>query len=164
MSAARDDNENFLGRWSRLKREQEKQPAERDAVAGQPPKEGEQPSLPPVETLTPQSDFTGFMHPKVQDTLRRVALKKLFSDPQFNVPDPYEPFSGDWTGGEAIGSELMKQLHQARTHVFSAEERGKYEDEDLERDHAEALAHDAERSAALETKEPEFDEPGRKDA
>jgi hypothetical protein len=161
VSATRDDNETFLGRWSRLKREQEKQPAEPKPE----PKAAEAPApLPAVETLTPQSDFTAFMRPGVQDSLRRVALKKLFNDPQFNTPDPFEPFSGDWTASEPIGSELMKQLHQARTHVFSAEEREKYEAEQLERDHAEALAMDAERTAALENKEPNLDEPGRKDA
>ncbi len=161
---ARDDKETFLGRWSRLKREQETTAPADDRRAPAPAKDGAPPPLPPVDTLTPDSDFTGFMHSKVQDTVRRVALKKLFNDPHFNIPDPYEPFSGDWTVGESIGPELLKQLNQARTHVFSAEERGTYEDEDLERDHAEALAHDAERSAALETKEPELDEPGRKDA
>jgi hypothetical protein len=162
---ARDDNETFLGRWSRLKRDQEKAPNGGQAASAVPQKQGEAPPpLPPVETLTPQSDFTGFMQPQVQDALRRVALKKLFKDPQFNVPDPFEPFSGDWTGGEAISSELMKQLHQARTHVFSAEERQEYEAEQLERDHVEALAYDAERSAMQETKESELDEPGRKDA
>ena len=49
--------------------------------------------LPSVDKLTPESDFTGFMHPKVEDALRRVALKKLFSDPHFNVPDPFEAYS-----------------------------------------------------------------------
>ena len=41
------------------------------------------PALPPVEKLTPESDFAPFMHPKVDDALRRVALKKLFARPAF---------------------------------------------------------------------------------
>jgi len=154
--------ETFLGRWSRLKREEEAKPPEKPA--GAPEKTAEAPPVPRVEDLTAQSDFSPFMHPKVQDGIRRVALKKLFNDPHFNIPDPFEPFSGDWTVSEPIGAELMKQLHQARTHVFSAEERGQYEAEQLERDHAEALAYDAERTAALEIKESRLDEPGRKDA
>jgi len=66
-----------------------------------------------------------FMHPKVQDTVRRVALKKLFSDPHFNVPDLNEAYSGDWTGGEPISQELLAQLNQARTLLFPEEEKQK---------------------------------------
>jgi hypothetical protein len=92
--------EDFLRRWSRLKHENAPKP-EPDP---QPPAEKalaqvEAKPLPPVETLTPDSDFTGFMQPKVEDALRRAALKTLFKDPHFNVPDPYEAYSGDWTGG-----------------------------------------------------------------
>ena len=90
---AAEDKEAFLSRWSRLKREQ----AREEPL---PEKAGEAPALPPVQDLTPESDFAPFMHPKVGDALRRVALKKLFGDPRFNVPDPYEAYSGDWTGGD----------------------------------------------------------------
>ncbi len=34
------------------------------------------------------------------------------------MPDAYEPFSGDWTGAEAIPEEMLKTLQQARTHIF----------------------------------------------
>jgi hypothetical protein len=75
--------------------------------------------LPSVESLTPQSDFAPFMSPQVKEELRRLALKKLFSDPHFNVPDPFEPFSGDWTGGEPISPELLATLNQARSVLFT---------------------------------------------
>ena len=58
------------------------------------------------------------MHPKVEDALRRAALKKLFSDPHFNMPDPFEPYSGDWTVGEPISEEMLATLNQARTLLF----------------------------------------------
>ena len=135
------DNETFLGRWSRLKREEEKK---RPEEAAEPKKEAEAPPLPAVDKLTPQSDFGPFMQPKVKDSLRRVALKKLFSDPHFNSPDLFEPFSGDWTGGEAISPEMLQSLNQTRTLLFSSEERERYDREQLKRDHAEALALDAE--------------------
>ena len=132
------DKEAFLARWSRLKQE-EKNPAVK-------PDESPAPALPPVDKLTPESDFSGFMHPKVEDALRRVALKKLFSDPQFNVPDPYEPYSGDWTVGEVIPDEMMATLNQARTLLFDKEDKK----EDL---------------APAEAEEPKAkpDEPGRQD-
>ena len=107
--AAEEKKEAFLNRWSRLKRE------------GVPEKKEEtaKPVVPPVEKLTPESDFTPFMHPKVEDALRRVALKKLFNDPHFNTPDPFEPFSGDWNVGEPISEQLLATLNQAKQHLFS---------------------------------------------
>src|SRR5260370_16936051 len=63
------------------------------------------------------------MQPKVEDAMRRAALKKLFSDPRFNVPDPFEAYSGDWTGGEPISEEMLATLNQARTLLFDKEEK-----------------------------------------
>lgn len=113
--------EPFLSRWSRLKREQDKERAEAPVERKDDPP-AQAPALPPVEKLTPESDFSVFMHPKVQDSLRRVALKKLFSDPHFNVPDLNEAYSGDWTGGEPISQELLAQLEQVKTLFRKPEE------------------------------------------
>src|SRR6185295_2897481 len=75
LSMADREKEAFLARWSRLKQEKPpEQKAEKPA-----------PVLPSVDKLTPESDFQDFMHPKVEDALRRLALKKLFSDPHFNI-------------------------------------------------------------------------------
>jgi hypothetical protein len=113
------EKEPFLARWSRLKHEQAK------AEPAPAPKKPEEPApaLPPVEKLTPESDFAPFMHPKVEDALRRAALKKLFSDPHFNAADPFEAYSGDWTGGEPISKELLATLNQARSVLFPEQEK-----------------------------------------
>lgn len=137
------DKEPFLSRWSRLKQEKPADTEKKDETAA--------PALPPVESLTPESDFSSFMHPKVKDALRRVALKKLFSDPHFNVADPYEAYSGDWTGGEPIPPEMLATLKQARSVLF------REEDEEKKR-----LAEQQKLAQNEETK-PEPDEPGRKD-
>jgi hypothetical protein len=108
------EKEDFLRRWSRLKKE----------VPAEKPAETPKPSLPALDKLTPESDFSGFMHPKVEDALRRVALKKLFAgDPHFNLPDPFEPFSGDWTVAATIPDEMLRTLNQARTLLLSDEEK-----------------------------------------
>lgn len=108
------EKEDFLRRWSRLKKEA---PAEK-------PAETPMPSLPALDKLTPESDFSGFMHPKVEDALRRVALKKLFAgDPHFNLPDLFEPYSGDWNIAEPISAEMLSTLNQARTLLLSDEEK-----------------------------------------
>src|SRR5688572_12982354 len=108
-----EEKEKFLSRWSRLKTQTKDVP--------DPKPDTPAPVLPDPDKLTQESDFTGFMHPKVEDALRRVALKKLFSDPHFNMADPFEPYSGDLTGGEPISEELLAQLNQARTLIFKQE-------------------------------------------
>ena len=140
-----DEKEAFLSRWSRLKREE---PAKKDDTPA--------PALPPVDSLTPESEFSGFMHPKVKEELRRAALKKLFSDPHFNLPDPFEAYSGDWTGGEPIPPELMATLNQARSILFTEEEK-------KAADEREAAAKAAAQVAENVEGEAKQDEPGRQD-
>ena len=149
------EKENFLGRWSRLKREHEEQP-----VAEKEQTQEKLPELPPVDKLTPTSEFSGFMHPKVADVLRRQALKKLFSDPHFNIPDPYEPYSIDFTVGEPISDEMMATLNQARTLLFSDEQKEQALAADLAKAEEEAYAEQARRLAGSEAKD---DEPRRQD-
>lgn len=147
---AAEDKEAFLSRWSRLKQGQAREeplPQKSDQAPG--------PVLPPVESLTPEADFAPFMHPKVGDALRRVALKKLFLDPHFNIPDPYEAYSGDWTGGDPISEELLKTLNQARTVLYREEEERKKRAE-------EEAAQQAAAAAAEKAKED--DGPARQDA
>lgn len=162
------NKETFLGRWSRLKREEEKKvpatPASpADAQDAKDAKDADTPPpLPAVETLTPQSDFSGFMHPKVLDSVRRVALKKLFADPHFNVEDLNEAYSGDWTGGEPITQAMLEKLNQARMHLLSDEDRLK-----LEAEEAKAEAEAEQRAKADQQaceRERNEDEPGRKDS
>ena len=145
-----DEKEPFLARWSRRKQEQAAEPPKAVTRAN----EAEQP-LPPVESLTRDSDFSVFMQPKVKEELRRLALKKMFRDPHFNVPDPFEPFSGDWTVGEAIPDELLAKLSQTRTLLLSPEERLALEEQEkAEKQSAEKETSD---------KEAKADEPGRQD-
>ena len=129
----------FLRRWSRLKHDAGTKPVE---------KKDQPPALPPLDKLTPDSDFTAFMQPKVEDALRRAALKKLFSDPRFNIPDPFEAYSGDWTGGEPIPPEMLATLNQAKTLLFDKQ----HEEEKKEEKTAE------------ENTEAQPDEPRRQDA
>ena len=78
-------DEGFLRRWSRLKSvpaqthaeppaERVEPPPGREAGAIEPPA---QTPPPPIESLTPESDFTPFMQEDVDPALRRGALKKL---------------------------------------------------------------------------------------
>lgn len=152
-----DDEEPFLARWSRRKKEQrvEEPPARPVAAAAEPDARGVVAAqVPALETLTPQSDFSAFMGPRVADALRRAALKKLFAHPQINVADPFEPYSGDWTVGEAIPKEMLARMHDARAALRPQPE-------------AQVAPPSSEAKADESAAEPESrsdDVPGRKDA
>ena len=115
------DKEAFLERWSRRKLEQvEEKPAPPPDRAQQ-----EEPAvvLQPIEELNPDSDFVPFMNPKVDGATRSAALKKLFADAHYNVPDPFEAYSEDWTVGEPIPMEMLKTLNHAKKLLFDEPEK-----------------------------------------
>jgi hypothetical protein len=66
--------------------------------------------LPPVESLTPDSDFTPFLQPKVDETVRRAALKKLFADPHFNVMDGLDIYIDDYSKPDPLPAEWLARL------------------------------------------------------
>ena len=145
-----DEKEPFLARWSRLKREKPSAPARELPAKAEPEK-----PVPPLESLTPDSDFSVFMQPNVKEELRRLALKKMFRDPHFNVPDPFEPFSGDWTAGEAIPGELLAKLSQARTLLLTPEERAALDEQEK--------AQKQTAQQEMPEKETKADEPGQQE-
>ena len=90
--------------------------------------------------------------------LRRAALKKMFTDPHFNTPDPFEPFSGDWTVADPIPDELMAKLNQVRTVLFPDRDKDKKQEAEQQA----AQQPPAGEQAKAQAKED--DEPGRQDA
>ena len=119
-----DEREPFFDRWSRLKAK-EREAANESELAAAPPANIEEPPppLPKLEELTPQSDFRPFMNASVDPLTRRAALKKLFADAHFNVPDPFEAYSEDYTVGEPIPPEMLKTLNQAKKLLFDEPEK-----------------------------------------
>jgi hypothetical protein len=115
------DNEAFVERWSRLKQEARDQPPQKAPEKAADPKEPP-PELPPVDKLNLESDFRPFFHPKVGEDVRRAALKKLFSDPRFNVMDGLDVYIDDYTKNEPIPPEMMAGLRQAQNILRWAKE------------------------------------------
>lgn len=122
-------SENFLSRWSRRKRAEPEQVEEEDqrlvrdlAPAAPPPAAGEAgavevppPELPPIDSLTPQADFTPFMKPEVPLPMKNAALRKLFADPHFNVMDGLDIYIDDYTRPDPIPEAMLRSLVQSKT-------------------------------------------------
>ena len=70
--------------------------------------------LPPVDTLSFDSDFTAFLKPDVDEARKRQALRKLFSDPRFNVMDGLDVYIDDYGKTVPIPPELVAQLNHAK--------------------------------------------------
>jgi hypothetical protein len=75
------------------------------------------PALPPVESLTIDSDFTAFLQPQVDESVKRQALKKLFADPRFNVMDGLDTYIDDYTKSDPIPPDVLERL--MRTFTFN---------------------------------------------
>lgn len=113
MTTRDDDKEAFLERWSRVKQEAKDAPPEKAPEKAVDPK-APPPELPPVDKLNIDSDFRSFFHPKVGDDVRRAALKKLFSDPRFNVMDGLDVYIDDYSKTEPIPPAMLAGLRQAQ--------------------------------------------------
>ena len=130
MSSAKTPDGFSLRRWSRRKLEAVREREEKEPLGAVPPAAGPPaaatvpagaapppdaapPELPPVESLTPESDFTVFMHPKVDEGLRRQALKRLFADPRFNVMDGLDIYIDDYTKPDPIPPSVLERLAQS---------------------------------------------------
>jgi hypothetical protein len=132
MTGPHMSEEGFFRRWSRLKAEA---PAELPAVAA--PVEAPPPVAPPakappvappaqelarklpgledVERLAPDSDFSAFVTKGVDKTVQRLAMKKLFSDPHFNLVDGLDVYMGDYNQPDPVPAAMLAALHHAKS-------------------------------------------------
>ncbi len=139
------DPQDFLRRWSRRKQDAA---AQAKAPAAKPDEKA--PALPPLDSLTFESDFKAFMHAKVEESVKRAALKKLFADPRFNVIDQMDIYIDDYTNLETIPKEMLDKLEHARATLFGQQEEKKAEEAPKTTDVAQAPA------------QPQADEPQKK--
>jgi hypothetical protein len=147
VSKPRD--EDFLRRWSRLKQEaREAQPPEEAPQPAPPaeslPAEDAQPedrqeekpfdsaSLPPVESLTKESDYSRFMRPEVPEGLRQKALRRLWAtDSVLASPDPLDMHNLDYNAVPTFpeGVKSLFRIGQGMLDELAAEAEKKAADE-----------------------------------
>jgi hypothetical protein len=115
----------FLSRWSRRKLASKAGPAgpTADAIPAEagiqspPVVKAQEPvsePLPPIESLTPESDFTAFMKPEVDPGVRREAMKVLMRDPRFNIMDGLDVYIDDYSKPDPLPPEWLGQLNQMK--------------------------------------------------
>jgi hypothetical protein len=122
-------DEPFLERWSRRK-QQAREGIDEEAAApgpveaeatpaapGAPDAPAAVPELPDLDSLGEDSDYSAFMTPGVDPSLRRQALRKLFSSPKFNVCDGLDDYCEDFTQwvplGDVITADMRHHLERA---------------------------------------------------
>src|SRR5436190_16402753 len=113
----------FLSRWSKRKHAvsrgeapSEPTPSARTTEvaprAAMPATVADPPALPDLATLTPDSDFTGFMRENVPEGLKRQALKTLFQDPRFNVMDGLDVYIDDFSKPDPLPEGWLEKMNQ----------------------------------------------------
>jgi hypothetical protein len=66
-----------------------------------------------VAALTRQSDYTRFVLPGVEPAVKNAALKRLFSDPHFNVMDGLDTYIDDYGLPDPIPASMLRAMHQS---------------------------------------------------
>ncbi|HJW12764.1 MAG TPA: DUF3306 domain-containing protein [Albitalea sp.] len=117
-------SEGFLSRWSRRKAgvalEEEQLAAPDAALPAEPPPPEPPVDAPPPPTmddvaqLTRDSDFSRFVAPNVDDGVKRAAMKKLFTDPHFNVMDGLDTYIDDYGQPDPIPESMLRRMAQAQ--------------------------------------------------
>ncbi len=114
----------FVTRWSARKlaarRGEDTEDVERaEAPSGAVEAEGPptEADLPPLESLGEDSDYSGFLSPKVSASLRKAALRKLFRSPGLSLPDGLDDYAEDFTAfsnlGEVITADMRHRMEAA---------------------------------------------------
>ena len=90
------------------------------------------PNMSDVLSLTKESDFAPFVARNVSPEVRNAAMKKLFTDPHYNVMDRLDIYIDDYSKPDPLPLAMMRQLASAKfLNLFEDEE--KKENADLEK-------------------------------
>jgi len=107
-------------------------------VAAQEPEPPGDEDMPPLESIDQGGSVTPFMSPRVSEGLRRAALRRLFSQPKYNVVDMLDDYAEDYSNPVALGDIVTSDMR------YRAEQAAKRMKEKLKESLAEKDAGDAE--------------------
>ena len=115
----------FLGRWSKRKAGIESDSVEKNVEA---PKElspalasekieDEAPPLPTLDDVAKidrfDPDFSAFMKPDVDPAVQQAALKKMFTDPHFNIMDGLDIYIDDYSKPDPLPPGMLERMVQS---------------------------------------------------
>jgi hypothetical protein len=119
----------FLDRWSRRKSGEKIEPEKKSAnevkqalevsSGVKEPLTEDDDALPPAslddaEKMDPFApDFSAFMKPDVDPAVQQAAMKKMFSDPHFNIMDGLDIYIDDYSKPDPIPLEMLKRMVQS---------------------------------------------------
>ena len=72
------------------------------------------PSLQDVAALTRDSDYARFVAPGVSSDVRNAAVKKLFTDPHYNIMDGLDTYIDDYGKPDPLPLSMLRQLNQSK--------------------------------------------------
>ncbi|MBU3636567.1 DUF3306 domain-containing protein [Polynucleobacter sp. es-MAR-4] len=119
----------FLNRWSRLKSGEQLEPEKKqtdqlkqelasssdtsnpNAVAQDTPPSATLEDVEKIDRFAP--DFSAFMKPDVDPAVQQAAMKKMFSDPHFNIMDGLDIYIDDYSKPDPIPLEMLKRMVQS---------------------------------------------------
>lgn len=113
----------FFSRWSRRKEEARAaaelvvtEPVSEPIIEPAPVTEPDQPALTleDVAQLRHESDFSPFVARGVDEDVKRAAMKKLFSDPHFNVMDGLDTYIDDYSQPDPIPPAMLRMMNQSQ--------------------------------------------------
>lgn len=99
-----------------------------DEPAAEPP-----PTLADVALLTRDSDYSRFVGAGVDNGVKQAAMKKLFTDPHFNVMDGLDTYIDDYGKPDPIPLEMLRRMTQSKFLRL-------FDDDDEDADKAKQLA------------------------
>ena len=71
------------------------------------------PTLDDVARLTHASDFSPYVARNVDAGVRNAAMKKLFSDPHFNIMDGLDTYIDDYGQADPIPLSMLRRMNQS---------------------------------------------------
>lgn len=113
--------DDFFSRWSKSKPAAGNSSQQSTPPAGEelnrpsvPAESAPPPTLEDVAKLTHESDFSRFVGRDVDDAVKRSAMKKLFSNPHFNVMDGLDIYIDDYTKFTPLTPTMLASLKHAK--------------------------------------------------
>jgi hypothetical protein len=126
-------------------------------VVEEPPATEPLPTMADMALPTRESDYSRFVSPGIDEGVKRAAMKKLFTDPHFNVMDGLDTYIDDYGKPDPIPLAMLKQMNQSKVlRLFDTEDEG---DENKKSESAETTLTEPVTDPVTELKPPPDDDP-----